>query len=214
MASVKREVIEGDSLPWLRASKGALPAIFTSLPDAGGDELAGVSERDYPAWFQQAAADVMAAAMMHHPVIFLQTDRKYRGGLIDKAGLLYDASRMAGLRVVFHKIILRRDAGKSDLFRPGYSHLICFGSFKVTSGKATPDVFPAGDLSWRNGSSFAAMRFACEFLKRYSRRVFDPFCGGGDFLAMANALGMDAFGRDIDPDFCQAAREVQIELGN
>ena len=51
---------------------------------------------------------------------------------------------------------------------------------------------------------FAAARVAVEFCKKHSNRVLDPFCGRGTILHVAEELGMESVGVDIDPVCCEA----------
>jgi DNA modification methylase len=54
---------------------------------------------------------------------------------------------------------------------------------------------------------FAAARVWVEFCKRYTSRVCDPFCGQGTTLHVAEELGMESVGVDIDAKLCEVARQ-------
>jgi DNA modification methylase len=51
------------------------------------------------------------------------------------------------------------------------------------------------------------LTFTVEFSKRYTNRVCDPFCGHGTVLHVAEEIGMDSVGVDIDPKVCDVARQ-------
>lgn len=54
----------------------------------------------------------------------------------------------------------------------------------------------------------AACRVACRFIaeETSSSLVVDPFCGRGAVLAVAESMGLDALGIDLNARRCRAAR--------
>ena len=76
------------------------------------------------------------------------------------------------------------------------------------------DVLPdAGEMSWSRATGLAACRIGCRFLRDEARAkvVVDPFCGRGNVLAVANALGLDAIGVDLALKRCRAARALVVD---
>lgn len=201
-----RTVLTQDSIPWL-ADHINCGAIVTSLPDAEEMEMPIWAWRD---WFVGAAGACMASVDQDQPSIFYQTDRKADGGIESKAHLLFNASRIHGLRVIWHKIALRRQVDCVDLFRPTYTHLIAF-SRRCKVGSTTPDVIHRGTTLYKNGMGVEAARVAVQFAGRTSKTIIDPFCGRGTVLAVAEEEGFDAIGIDIDPEQVEFARTVQIK---
>jgi hypothetical protein len=181
-------------------------AVVTSLPDA--DEC-GWSVETWRDWFVNAALLAMQTASDSAPAIFYQTDRKADGGLISKAYLCHAAAERGGFRCLWHKIVLRRDIGVVDLFRPTYTHLIAF-SKNCHPGKATPDVIERGQMIYDNAMGMKAAIFSVTFSRKYSNLIIDPFCGRGTVLAVANAYGIDSIGVDILPEQCNKARSLKI----
>ena len=55
--------------------------------------------------------------------------------------------------------------------------------------------------------TFVAAKVCVEFCKRFSSRVLDPFCGHGTVLHVAEELGMDNVGVDIDLKVCKVAKK-------
>jgi hypothetical protein len=202
-----RTIIEGDSLPWMSAHP-AHGSVVTSLPDV--DE----SGMDYPSWrewFMRAAGLAMLVAKPSAPAIFYQTDRKRDGALISKPELLFIAADRNGLRLLWHKVAMRRDEGKVDIHRPGFCHLLAF-SLEGRPGAATPDVFDRGRTVYPNGMGLNAAALAVRFAGKAAEPVVDPFCGRGTVPAVAEALGFSAIGVDIDPAQARAATALRLRL--
>lgn len=207
---MQRKIICADAITWMQTDRN-LGSIVTSLPDM---EEVSMSEADYLVWFVMAARLCMRSTSPGHPTIFYQTDRLFKGKRISKAQLIMRAADAEGRQLVWHKIALRRDAGKIDLRRPGYSHLICFGDEKVTAGKATPDVFNMGGQLYPNGTGIQAATVALQAALRHGPRVCDPFCGRGTIPAIAEALGFEkVIGVDIDPAQAAAAKATRLAKG-
>ncbi len=215
---VTRVVHTGDALAWLAAQtvlEGA--SVVTSLPDAS--ELPSLPHAEWEAWFVDAAALVLSRVPPTGLAIFYQTDVKAQGRWIDKAQLVARAAERAGGALVFHKIVLRAEAGAVTRGLPAYSHLVAWsptreaGGARLALGDATADVLPsAGATTWTRGMGVEACRAACEAVLRYTptRTVVDPFCGHGTVLAVANALGLDAVGVELGARRARRARTLQL----
>ena len=54
---------------------------------------------------------------------------------------------------------------------------------------------------------FEARKLAVEFCMRYSKRIWDPFCGHGTVLHVAESLGADSVGVNIDQKVCEVAKK-------
>jgi len=182
-----------DAVPWLCEHRD-VGAIVTSLPDSDEVEMPLV---DWVVWFKRAVCACMQSASASSCSIFYQTDRKINGQLISKSHLVFEAAEDAGVRCLWHKIVLRRDVGAVDLYRPGFTHMIAF-SHKLSSGVATTDILPAGPFKYANAAGSDAARFAVEFAHQSSDQLVDPFCGHGTFVYAAADIGMNALGIDID----------------
>lgn len=204
----KRVIYCRDALAWLRGRSG-LECIVTSLP-----EMAEGSWKDvagYRAFFMEAAGLCLSAVADTGYVVFLQTDRK-RDGWIDKSYWLNAAGEAAGMRLLWHKVALRVEVGKTDLYRPGWSHMLCF-SRAGRIGVPFADVVERGEMTYADAFGQTAVRAVLEWLSRQGvRKVVDPFVGSGTVVAMANALGMDAVGVDVDKKQCERARSLTFSL--
>lgn len=209
---VKRKVICADAIDWLSAKSRNLGSIITSLPDL---EETGFKDTDYVDFFIKAAKLCLMKTSEGHPTIFYQTDRLYKGKRISKLHMLLKAAEETGHKVVWHKIVMRRDAGAIDIRRPGFSHLICFGDDKVKAGKATTDLIPKSKPLYPNGMNVHAAMMALRIAEQYGNRVCDPFCGRGTVLALAEVSKKfkKIIGVDIDPEQCKAAKQTRLHSG-
>lgn len=59
-----------------------------------------------------------------------------------------------------------------------------------------------------------ACRVACQYLRdeTQTRTIVDPFCGRGTVLAVANELGFDSVGIDVNARRCRAARSATARI--
>lgn len=200
-----RTVICADAMHWLLEHQ-SIDSIITSIPDMS--EL-NLKYDDYIAFLRTAARLCLNATVPTGYVIFLQTDRKHNG-LLDKSYFISDEAFKLGFRMVWHKIALRTDVGKTDLYRPTYSHMLCY-SKKGKIGKPVPDVLNRGATTYSNGFGIAAVQLAVEYVKSCGiNKVYDVFVGSGTTLAVANDMGLDAVGVDIDPSQCSRALHLTL----
>jgi hypothetical protein len=196
------QVVCADGIKWCQKHKGLFPAIVTSAPDMSE---VNKSEAAYIKFFRRCAAAVFGAVSDDGYAIFIQTDRK-SNGLIDKSYLITDEAHNAGFRLMYHKIALIRDVDATDLYKPTFSHVLCY-SKKGTPGSATPDVFMRGDVLYTNGMGIEATRRVLEFLKtKHIDHVVDPFVGRGTTLIVAKHMGFKGgIGVDLDKKQCDEA---------
>ena len=194
-----------DSIKWLEGQKN-LDSIVTSIPEM--DELK-LKYDDYIEFLRNAARLCLKATKDTGYTVFLQTDRKHHG-LIDKSYFISDEAFKLGYRMVWHKIALRTEVGKADLFRPTYSHMVCYSkSGKI--GIPVADVIYRGDISYGNAFGVDAVKLVIQYLKSNKvKKVVDVFVGSGTTLAVANMYGMDALGIDIDKKQCEKARKFTL----
>jgi hypothetical protein len=216
-----RTVHHGDGLAWLeearRAGGGVVPgaSIVTSLPDVSElPDLSRAAEDGWERWFVEAAAACCAAIEDDALAVFFQSDVKHGGRWIDKGALVSRAAREAGLRPVFHRIVLRVPAGTVTHGRAGYSHLLAFSrAATLDLSRPGPDVLPeAGPTTWTRGMGLHACRAACEAVIALTptRVVLDPFCGHGTVLAVANELGLDAIGVELGGKRARRAAKLTV----
>ncbi|MBK8169359.1 MAG: SAM-dependent methyltransferase [Sandaracinaceae bacterium] len=203
-----RNVICGDAGAYLRSHDTPTDASFvTSLPDVS--ELRGQTLDAWRAWFIDTVALVAAKSAANGVAIFFQTDVFRNGQWIDKSYLCHQGAERAGARLLWHKIVCRVPAGSVADGRPGYAHMLCFArELPMTSG-FTPDVIPdLGSMDWSKAMGRNACVAACEWIRDHTetRTIIDPFCGTGTVLAVANELGLEALGIEIDEARAERAR--------
>jgi hypothetical protein len=206
--TIKNRIIHcQDAIPWLK-SHTKLDSIVTSIPEM--DEL-DMTFKEYIPFFRNTANLCLNAVKNTGYCIFLQTDRKYKGW-VDKSYLISDEANKLGIQMIWRKIALRTDVGKADIFRPTYSHMLCF-SKDGPIGIPVADVILRGNITYANGFGIDAVKRVIKFLKKHKiKTVIDPFVGSGTVVAVANAMGLHAVGIDIDKKQCKLAEKLQITL--
>lgn len=214
-ASGARIVHCADSLPWMR-ERGRLAGTcaVTSLPDVSE---VGLALPVWRAWFLEAAMLVVQAVPEESAALFFQSDIKRDGVWVDKGALIIRAAEDVGARVLFHKIVCRRPPGMLTYGRPGYTHLIAVSrAMKCPEVLAIPDIIvDAGRAPWVRAMGIRAAAHAVRFARDCvgAKTVFDPFCGVGTVLAVANTLGLDAVGVEKSKKRCEQARALAIGPG-
>jgi hypothetical protein len=174
-------------------------------------EEVGLKAAAYEPFFRKAARLCLEAVSEKGYAIFLQTDRKYKGWL-DKSYWCSDEAAKAGFTMIWHKIALRQAVGTSGLFRPTYSHMLCY-SKKGKVGPLFPDVVERGSVTYENAFGVEAVKAVLSYVKAQgAKTVADPFAGSGTTLALANAMGLKAIGVDIDPKQCAKARALTLSV--
>lgn len=207
-----REVHCADAIPWMEA-RGTIPnaCAITSLPDVSEVNLSLPLWRE---WFLNAVRLVVASVPDDSAALFFQSDIKRDGRWIDKGAMVIRAAEDAGAHVLFHKIVSRREPGLLTYGRPGYTHLIA-----VSRAMKCPDVLPlpdiiidAGRLMWVRAMGVRAAAHAVRFARDQvgAKIIFDPFCGVGTVLAVANRLGLDALGVEKSKKRCEHARALAV----
>ena len=207
-----REVHCAEAIAWMR-TRGRIDGAcaVTSLPDVSEVSLSLPAWRT---WFLGAVALVVDAVPDESAALFFQSDIKRDGGWVDKGAMVIRAAEDAGARVLFHKIVCRRPPGMLTYGRPGFTHLIAVSrTMKCPEVLPIPDVITdAGRQPWVRAMGVRAAAHAVRFAKEQvgAKTVFDPFCGVGTVLAVANALGLDALGVELSRKRCELSRQLRI----
>lgn len=183
----------------------------TSLPDVSEVNLALPAWRT---WFLEAVQLVLDSVPDDSAALFFQSDIKHDGVWIDKGAMVTRAAEDAGAHTLFHKIVCRRTPGLLTYGRPGYTHLIAVSrAMKCPDTLPLPDIIvDAGRLPWVRAMGIRAAAHAVRFARDQAaaRIIFDPFCGVGTVLAVANTLGLDALGVEKARKRCEQSRVLQI----
>jgi hypothetical protein len=207
-----REVHCAEAVTWMKA-RGRLPntCALTSLPDVSEVNLSLAAWRH---WFLDTVKLVVDSVPAESAAIFFQSDIKRDSRWIDKGSLVVRAAEDAGAQVLFHKIVARRQPGLLTMGRPGFTHLIA-----VSRAMMCPEVLPipdiivdAGRLPWVRAMGVRAAAHAVRFARDHVRAatIFDPFCGVGTVLAVANALGVNAVGVELSRKRAEASRTLTV----
>jgi len=183
----------------------------TSLPDVSE---VGLALAVWRAWFIDAVKLVVDSVPAESAAMFFQSDIKRDGIWIDKGALVIRAAEDTGAQVLFHKVVCRRPPGMLTMGRPGYTHLIAVSrAMKCPDVLSIPDVIiDAGRLPWVRAMGVRAAGHAVRFARDQvgAKIIFDPFCGVGTVLAVANTLGLDAVGVEKAKKRCEQARILTI----
>lgn len=211
--AARRTVVCDDALSWLpQHTPLRHSSIITSLPDVSS--FPAWSLLEWKRWFTHAATLCLSATPDEGVCIFYQTDIKHEGVWVDKGYLCQRAAEACDMTLRWHKIVCRREAGKPVFGRPGYSHLLCFAKTPlVQTMPAYPDVLPVtGHMTWSQAMGLEACQMACDYVRSHtsSRTIVDPFCGYGSVLAVANYVGLDAFGVEIAHKRARKARNLVL----
>jgi hypothetical protein len=186
----------------------------TSLPDVSE---VGLALPVWRGWFLNAVRLVVESVPDESAALFFQSDIKRDGVWIDKGALVIRAAEDAGAHILFHKIVCRRPPGMLTMGRPGYTHLIAVSrAMKCPEVLPIPDVIiDAGRLPWVRAMGVRAAGQAVRFARDQvgAKLVFDPFCGVGTVLAVANSLGLDALGVEKARKRCEQARLLAVAAG-
>lgn len=196
---MSRKIIVADSLKWLAGQpNGSISNVVTGICDMGETQM---TMDQYLDFFRKVSGLIFKKLNPKGYAIFIQTDRKYQRSWIDKSYILTSMAQQAGFKMVWHKIVLHRGVGRTDLHRPTYAHMLCYTK-TGNPGAAFPDVIDVSKKLYKNATPLEAARLAIEFVKKNSKAgktVLDPFVGRGTVVALANQVGLDAIGIDIDP---------------
>jgi hypothetical protein len=209
-----RTIHHADAIAWL-AGAGVLPgaAIVTSIPDVSE---VGLSLAQWRPWFIDAARACVRALEDHQVALFFQTDIKKGGVWIDKSMLILRALEEEGSALLFRKVVCRKPPGTVSLGRPAYTHLLCASrALRPRTPPAIPDVLTdPGPQVWTRAMGVRAAAVAVRYAKQHAHAtsVVDPFCGHGTIPAVANALGLDAVGVELNRKRCAIARALTLTL--
>lgn len=204
-----RTVFVDDARDWLTRNAASPEAsVVTSLPDVSE---VGRSFEVWREWFFGAARQVLEWIPEQGNAIFFQSDIRHRGAWIDKGHWVQRAADEVGIPLAWHKIVCRHPPGTVGQGRSTYSHMLCFS--RVPTGKRPfPDVIDNGAMTWNRAMGVNACRVAVGYLleNTATRVVVDPYCGHGTVLAVAEALGLDALGVELNVKRARKARALVL----
>ena len=123
----------------------------------------------------------------------------------------FSAWKAAGFHPAGHLVFVKHYASSRGLL--SYQHE---QAYLLAKGQPKPSAYPLPDvLEWHyTGNRLHPTQKPVRSLKPIidaftepGQLVLDPFCGSGSTLLAAKILGRRFVGIDIDPQFCQVARE-------
>ena len=209
---MKRDVHCRDAVGWLQEQPTLKGCSFvTSLPDVSEVPLKFDA---WTAWFVDTAALILSKVPPDGVALFFQTDIKRSGVWVDKGYLVQKGAERQGAGLLWHKVVCRAPPGKVTFGRPAWAHLLCFApTLRLEPGQSTADVLPeTGHMTWARAMGLNACEVACRFIRERTstRTVVDPFCGVGTALAVANRMGLDAIGVELNRKRAEKARALVL----
>jgi len=210
-----RTVYVADAVEFLKQQK-ILPgcSIITSMPDVS--EFPQFSVEEWKNWFVDTAELILSKLSPEGVAIFYQTDIKKDGVWVDKGYLVQKAAERARCETLWHKVVCRTAPGNITFGKPAFSHMLCFSKgVKLNLKKASPDVLPqAGATTWTRGMGLEACQLACRFILENTKTqtIFNPFCGHGTVLAVANEMGLSAIGIELSANRARKARSLTVDF--
>lgn len=212
-----RKVMRAETAHWLNDH---LPkphtSLITSLPDFSEVHPEGGFKNfaEWEAWFVDMVAKLLSWLPPDSHAIFFQSDVRYEDRWVDKSYLLLKGAEQLKATLLWRKVICRHPPGTVSLGRPSFSHMLCFYTGRAPKiHRPGPDVLvSSGSKSWSRGMGDRAAHAACRFLAEESRTelIFNPFCGEGIVMAVANFWGFSAYGIDLSPKRCRKAETMIV----
>ena len=219
------KIICVDSLKWLQKQPDQSVRNFvTGIPDM--NELGCLTIEEYLTFFNKVSQLIFEKVKENGYCIFIQTDRRVAGQWIDKSFLLTKKAYENGFKLVWHKIVCQREVGRTDLYRPAYSHCLCYTK-TGKPGSAFADVLPVGAKLYDNGTPVTASDAVIQFIRKQIREpakptqrphsegppdVVDVFVGKGTIGVSVLNAGLSFLGIDIDPQQCHASQQLLEEV--
>lgn len=169
-----RKVICMDAMDYINSNE-EFDSVIASIPDR---EETNMDFDEWLKWFVEISKKIVSKTKNY--VCFYQTNRKVDDYLIDKSFLVNQGIEASRGKLFWHKIALRRDVGKMDLFRPTFSHILCASKYKK-SGKNGADVIHRSGMIYDNAMGLNACKFCLDFIRNNSdtKSTLAPFCGSG-----------------------------------
>jgi hypothetical protein len=194
------------SHPWSHCS------VITSVPDVSET---GLSLPKWRAWFRHISYKILQRLDEDQVAIFYQTDIRTEGQWVSKAFLVMEAAQQAGLKLVWHKIVLVNTVNTIRGSTASFVNLLCFSkAHKENLQSLTPDVLAhRGTMLWKRAMGLRACEFACRYITTHvptATGIIDPFCGSGSTLSMANHFGLHSLGVDHCRKRCTQASTLDV----
>jgi hypothetical protein len=211
--ALRREVVCGDALEWLRLNP-ARPgcSVLTTMPDV---TECGVPYPEWRRFFLDAARLALLATPEDGLTLFFQTDNRLEGRWVSKAAMVLQVIDELEVPLLWHKIVCRKPPGTVLLGRPGYSHILAASRGRVMPAHGGfPDVLPdLGEMPWSHSMGTRAAELCIRAIRVASpstHTVVVPFCGIGTALAMANDHGLACIGLERNRKRAEKAKTFQL----
>jgi adenine-specific DNA methylase len=193
------DLYNGDSIEWLQNQPdNSLSTVITGIPDLS--EITNYlpdSIEAYKNFLCEIVSLLANKVKASEYIIFIQTDRRNNGEWIDKSFEITKTMEKCGVALRFHKIVCSSKI--IDLYRVGYSHMLCFSKLSKYS-KPFRDVIPPSQKLWANATPINPLIEIAQFLKSKNvNHVIDPFAGFGTVGLIMNLFGISSWNIELNP---------------
>ena len=201
------ETIRRKSAELLDEGCGTAQLIITSPPDLSETRL-----RRWDALFalyESVFSRCVSSLRDSGVLAVVISDRKLEGTIIWKHDRVRSILERLDMRIFAYKIVVR--TAKIDLFRVGFSHLMCFrkkSAKQIVIASPVPREFRpdiwgpyasiVGMRKDRNSFAPQLVRILVEVFSHHGDLVLDPFCGTGTTQRVAIGLGRTAAGYEVN----------------
>ena len=203
-------IICADSIKWFTDQPlESINNVLTGLPDM--NEMGMENIEEYLNFVRNMTELILTRLKPNGYAIFIQTDRKINGQWLDKSYYITDVALKNNFKQIWHKIVLQRDVGQTNLHRPTYSHVLCYTKTGKT-GAAFPDVFPVSTKLYDNATPENICIRCAEYISVVNKNksipdIIDPFVGRGTVGKATLLAGLTFLGIDIDQSQCDKSLE-------
>lgn len=182
--------------------------VFTSPPDF--EEL-GLSPDDEEGYSEFLRSVFSLCEPTTGVITVAFTDRKYDSRIVPKSHLLKTLMFSSGHRLLSHKILVKSTS--INMFRLNFMNVLSFGRGRTKQNlhrEFKPDAWMDGMERYKGYPYGMPVSVPRRCLLNYTREgqvVYDPFMGSGTTAVAAIQCGRSWSGSEINPDYCDLARE-------
>lgn len=202
------DYVFGDAMELMKEiPDNSVDLVFTSMPDLSQTPYDKTPQgiADYQAFQAVAVTEITRMVKPNGFVAICQTDRRVNGGVLSNHMHYAKCLEQRGLKYKDHKIVVRNEVGKKDLYHFTFQHMMLFsqkGGFK-RAGEFIKDIIVDKQMMVGNQSVWSQdfCKMVIEALTKEGEFVVDPFAGVGPVLYAAKSLNRQYWGAELEEKF-------------